>query len=213
MPTHQYRSKSGARVPSVTTILSRFKESGGLIHWSWQLGIQGIDYRDVRDAAATAGTAVHLMVECDIRGKDFDRAQYAPEILEKADTAFTAYKEWRQQTHLQPVATEVALVSEKYQFGGCLDAMLVQGRLSLGDWKASAALYADYLIQIAAYGILWEENHPDQPITGGYHLLRFSKVEGDFSHHFYANLDEAKRAFILMRELYDLSATLKKRAA
>lgn len=212
MPTQPYVNKAGKRVPSVTTIISRFKESGGLVHWAWQLGRDGLDYRTEREKAADAGTAAHAMVEADIKGEPFDASPYADEILEPARMAFGAYKEWTDQTKLKPVATEVPLVSEAYQFGGCLDAMLVNGKLSLGDWKTSNAVYADYLIQLAAYAILWEENHPFEPIEGGFHLLRFSKG-GDFSHHFYPKLDEAKRAFVLMRELYDISAALKKRAA
>lgn len=212
MPTQPYLNAAGKRVPSVTTIISRFKESGGLVHWAWQLGRDGLDYRTEREKAADAGTAAHAMVEADIRGDFFDPTPYADDVLEPARMAFGAYKEWCDQTRLKPVATEVPLVSERHQFGGCLDAMLVNGKLALGDWKTSNAVYADYLIQLAAYAMLWEEAHPDQPIEGGFHLLRFSKG-GDFSHHFYPKLDEAKRAFLLMRELYDISAALKKRAA
>lgn len=40
MPTQPYRTKDGKRVPSVTTICGRFKESGGLIHWSWNLAYE-----------------------------------------------------------------------------------------------------------------------------------------------------------------------------
>ena len=39
----------GQRLPSVTTVLSRFKDSGGLIHWAWSLGKEGKDYREERD--------------------------------------------------------------------------------------------------------------------------------------------------------------------
>ena len=62
MPTQIYKTKDGKRVPSVTTITGRFKESGGLIWWAWDLGIQGIDYRKVRDSAADAGTLAHAMI-------------------------------------------------------------------------------------------------------------------------------------------------------
>lgn len=68
MPTQVYRLKDGTRVPSVTTIISRFKESGGLVHWAWQLGIDGKDYRKVRDEAADAGTLAHALLECDHKG-------------------------------------------------------------------------------------------------------------------------------------------------
>lgn len=203
----------GTRLPSVTTILSRYKESGGLIHWAWQCGMDGTDYRDMRNTAATAGTCAHEMVEAFIRKKTFDGNKYDDDILEKAETAYGAFRKWAGSTSLTPTETECSLMSKKHRFGGTLDAMLVDEKLSLGDWKTSNGIYADYLLQLAAYGLLWEENFPNLPIEGGFHLLRFDKTHGDFHHHWYANLDEAKRAFVLMRELYDIDKGLKKRAA
>ena len=67
---------------------------------------------------------------------------------------------WASGTHLTVVESERALVSERYRFGGRLDAMLVDDDLSLGDWKSANAVYADYLLQLAAYGIsLWAMLH------------------------------------------------------
>lgn len=214
MPTPKagYFLKDGTKVPGTTTIIGRFKEAGGLIHWSWECGKKGLDYREVRDQAADAGTLAHELVErwinkqpLDITGPD--------EVVKKARNAFSAFLEWADQTRLQVTHTEVRLISEKYQYGGTLDAMLVNGKFALGDWKTSNRIYGDYLIQLAAYGNLWAENFPDQPITGGYHLMRFAKEHGDFSHHYFSELNEAFEAFVLMRRLYDLDKQLKKRAA
>ena len=137
MLAHIYRLKDNTRVPGVTTIIGRFKESGGLIHWAWQLGIDGKDYREVRDTAAEAGTCAHTMVEAHIRKREFDPAPYSEEVLAKAKVSFGAFLEWADQTQLKPVESELSLVSEKYRYGGTLDAMLVKGKLSLGDWKTS----------------------------------------------------------------------------
>ena len=46
----------------------------------------------------------------------------------------------------------------------------------------------------------------------GFHLLRVRKETADFSHHSWVNLDEELRAFVLMRELYDLVYRIGKRA-
>lgn len=69
-PRSGYHLKDGTRVPGTTTIIGRFKESGGLIWWAWDLGMKGLDYRDVRDKAADAGTLVHAMVEAHAAGED-----------------------------------------------------------------------------------------------------------------------------------------------
>jgi hypothetical protein len=202
----------GKRVPSVTTILSRFKESGGLVHWAWDLGMNNIDYRQVRDSAADSGTIAHQMVEADIRGTAGPQKNgIEPAVWDKALTAFGAYLEWKEQSQLKPSHTEVPLVCRCNRFGGCLDAILVQGKLSLGDWKTSNGVYVDHLGQLAAYGHLWAVNFPDQPIEGGFHLIRFSKAEGDFHHHHWQNLDIAWRQFELFREAYDIDKQLKER--
>jgi hypothetical protein len=129
--------------------------------------------------------------------------------------AFDAYKEWKAQTSLDVAEAEISLVSNVHRFGGTLDALFVRGALALGDWKTSNSVYADYLIQLGAYAILWEENYPDRPITGGFHLLRFSKQERQddpvsFAHHYWSNLDLAKEQFLLYRRAYDIDKRLTK---
>ena len=206
-----YFLKDGAtRVPSVTTILGRFKECGGLMNWAYECGRSGKDYREVRDSAANAGTMAHEAIE---KWKKGEKVGFGDDdISSRAKSAYGAFLEWAEQTQLKITHTEVALVSEKYRFGGTLDAMLVSNKRSLGDWKTSNNVYGDYIAQVAAYGILWEENFPDEPIHGGYHLLRFDKEYGDFHHSWWAEVESAKKFFLHLREAYELDKELKKRA-
>jgi hypothetical protein len=207
-----YTLADGTTCPSVTTIINRFKESGGLIHWAWAEGAAGRDYRMTRDAAANSGTIAHAMVESSIRGEKFTAPEDVdPDVIKRAAQAFGNYLLWAGQTRLKAIETECRLVSEKHRFGGSLDAMLISGKLSLGDWKTSDAVYQDYLIQLAAYGILWSENYPERPIEGGFHLLRFAKDAPDFVHYHFGDLKDAATAFLLMRELFDLDKRLKAR--
>jgi hypothetical protein len=96
---------------------------------------------------------------------------------------------------------EKPLVSELHRYGGTPDAVLrlPDGRLAMGDWKTSNGIYRDYLIQVAAYTILWEENG-NEPITGGYHICRFSKEFPDFEHRYYGELEGAKELFLMLRK-------------
>ena len=212
MPTQPYKTKDGKRVPGTTTIISKFKESGGLIHWAWNLGMQGIDYNDRRDKAADAGTLAHALVEAHIRGHKVDLTREPQDTIQKAQKAFGAFLEWASGSKLQPQETELALVSEKHRFGGCLDSMLVNGKLSLGDWKSSSGIYDDHLLQLAAYAILWEEAYPDRPLEGGYHIVRFSKVGGEFEHRWWGydnpRMVAARELFLLYRRAYDLKAQM-----
>ncbi len=210
-----YYTEDGKRVPGVTTILGRFKESGGLIHWAWTEGKEGRDYRDSRDTAASAGHVAHDLVEKWIHGLAIEYGDlYSIEasIRDRAWTAFQAFEKWATQTKLKATHTEMPLVSEKHRFGGTFDALLVDGRRAMGDWKTSNGIYPDYLAQVAAYAILWEEHYPDEPIDGGFHLLRFDKTYGDFHHHYWSELEAGKRYFLNLRAAYEDDKELKARA-
>ena len=199
------------RVPSVTTVIGRFKEAGGLIHWAWNLGKEGKDYREVRDSAADAGTMAHEAVEAWIHGNT-PVFEGVPEVTEKAQMAFRAFRDWADQTQLVVTNTEVGMVSEKHKFGGTADGFTIRGKRSVLDWKSSNAIYPEYLIQVAAYGALWDETHPDDKVCAGYHLVRFDKTYGDFKHHFWNELDSGWEAFMLLRRLYDIDKELKARS-
>jgi hypothetical protein len=202
------------RIPGTTTVIGRFKESGALMWWANQEGLAGRPIRGPEsrvEQACEAGTLAHAMIEADIRGKDRpDISRYPLGIVEKAQSGFAAYLEWRRQTNLQPVHTEMPLTSAVWMYGGTLDAMLVGGKLSLGDWKTSNAVYMDHLLQLAAYRNLWEEHFPEQPIHG-LHLLRFSKEGGDFAHHFWSELKFAWEMFRHLRISFELDKIVKKR--
>ena len=228
-PSAGYRLADGARVPGTTTIIGRFKESGALLKWAYRQGREHEalaaagkpaprDLYEVTQAAADIGTVVHAMVEASIKGQDalavLAASDLSGEAVKKAESGHRAYLSWASMTRLEIVAQEIPLVSQAHRFGGTPDAIArVNGELCLVDWKTSNAVYSDYLLQLAAYRLLWEEEHPDQPLTAGFHLCRFSKEHGDFSHHFYADLSDALRMFLLLREAYGLDHGLRKRAA
>lgn len=214
-PKQGYFLKDGSKVPGTTTVIGRFKDSGALIWWAWNQGKEGKDYRATSKAAADAGTVAHELVEAHLRGVNPVTEGIEQSVLERGTAAFNAYLAWERQTGIKPIPLEQPLVSEIYRFGGTPDAIfqMPDGSLAMGDWKSSNAVYADYLIQLAAYRQLWEENYPDRPITGGNHICRFSKEHGDFAHHFFPNLDEAWEQFKLFLRAYEIDKQLKKRAA
>lgn len=228
-PRQGYRLADGTKVPSVTTILSRFKESGGLMKWAYSTGrehgrLEALgqpapdNLYDVSGKAADIGTAAHAMVEAHIKGDNpkacLSLLALPQEDAEKADNAYRTYLDWAAMSKLEIVEQEIPLVSEKYRFAGTPDAIgLVNGQLCLVDWKTSNAVYADYLVQIAAYRQLWEENNPERPLVGGFHLCRFSKDYGDFAHHYFRELDSAWEMFKCLRSAFEIDKELRKRAA
>jgi len=214
-PKAGYRTKTGMRVPGTTTIISRYKESGALIWWAWERGHNGLDLYESRDKAAELGTITHEMVEAFIRGESHMNLTDDLSMADRGQvmSAFSAFEEWFDSNRFEVLSQEEQLVSEAHLYGGTPDAVAkdAKGRLCLIDFKTSNGVYEDYLYQLGAYRLLWNETHPDMQLTGGSHLARFSKEHGDFAHHFFPDITEAERGFLIMRELYGISQVLKKR--
>lgn len=231
-----YKLPDGTRGPAVTTVLSPFKDAGGLMHWAWTQGMEGKDFRAERDAAACAGTLTHHMIEEHIHQRPPEDSlpgahdlhvtlsRYR-EMLDLARKGFGAFKDWASYTKLSVVATEVSLVCPEYAFGGTPDAVgEAAGELALLDWKSSNAIYSDYLVQVSAYRHLWERGRlltatdPPPARLGepvkSLHLLRVGKEWGDFHHHCWpmAVLDKGFEMFRLLRQAYDLKKVLDKAA-
>ena len=206
-----YHLADGTRVPSVTTITARFKESTGLLNWANQQGREGKTMDEARQGATDVGSIVHRLVEARIHGEK--AAKIPAEFRERVLSAFSAWEQWMSNSRFQTVATEQPLVSEEWRYGGTLDCVArdVQGRLCLLDWKSSNAVWPEMLQQLGAYALLWNETKQEQ-LTGGFHLARFSKHEGDFEHRFFPQLDDAQRMFLLLREAYGLDVEVKRRA-
>jgi hypothetical protein len=163
---------------------------------------------------------------CEVFVKGGDPTAHLDGVMDKAETldkaafraqvvsAYSAFEFWCKGTQLEILECEVPVLSETHRYGGTLDFIgRLNGRLVLGDFKTSGGVYPEYLIQLVAYAKAYEECK-GLKIDGGYHLLRFSKENGDFGHHFYPSLDDdAWPAFLHLRALHDLSERLKKRAA
>lgn len=217
-PAKGYRLKDGTRVPGTTTVLGRWKESGGLLQWAFKMGQSGaLTLYEERDKAGDIGTLAHAMSDNDMRGKDPEEALLlAPiEFKEKARTAYRSFVKWRDNQRGICIPCEEPLVSEVHRYGGTPDFLIrtEDGKLAMADIKTSNGIYRDMLMQVAAYRIVWDENHPDDPITGGFHIARFAKEFPDFEHRYFEDLTEAGELFLLLRRAYEMDLTLKKRAA
>lgn len=250
----------GKRVPGVTTIIGKYGEKGGLIHWAHEQGSLGKTLEEARDRAADAGTAAHEMVDRWIkrhvayreleallhsRGEEetgaaelayeaMPRPEYVPdewfagvpasatiedraamvEIVENAKRGFAAFIEWVDSANVHFENSEMSLVSKTHLYGGTFDGRALVGkskRRSLLDWKTSNHVYPEYVTQLGGYAILWDEHWPAEPIEN-VHLLRFSKEFGSFTHYQFGTevLAVGKEAFLLLRRMHDLYATMKR---
>ncbi len=224
MPHQIYKTKDGKRVPSVTTITKLYGDSGGLLYWANQQGLDGNTLEDARQATATPGSMIHERVDYHIRNEAWVPETWEPKFSTpelyrdakaKVARGFDNFLRWESMTQMKLIAGEIALVSEEHRYGGCLDAIMTRDGVALADWKTgtSGSIYADFLYQVAGYGILWNENFLDKPITAGYHIIRFNRDYADFSHWHFAELDDARRGFLLLREMYEINKRVKKRVS
>lgn len=217
-----YRTLNGAVVPGTTSITSRFKNSIGLIKWAYNCGRDGIDMDARKNDAASSGHIAHDLIESRIHGIEpcppspFELGMRDDEsyrdIVQKALACLRAFDRWREQSKIEIIKTEQPYVSEIYRYGGTLDAVgLIDGQYVLLDWKSGGKIYSDMLAQMGAYLQLWEEFNPDKPLTE-LHLLRFGKEDAGFHHHSWQRptLELGRKAFLLMRELYDMDKPLEK---
>lgn len=211
MPRQRYKLADGTVVPSVTTILGRFKDSGGLIYWAWQQGMDGKDYRETRDEAAAAGTLAHAMIEARIHDTTHEADPGTdPQVVEMALNAREQFDAWWSQHQIKLHTTEWRGVSERHRYGGTLDAIgEVGGELCLVDWKTSNGFYPDYLAQLAAYRELWNECNPASPIADLYYCCRFDKEHAEFAERKFSDLAPAWKYFLNCRESYELDKSLK----
>ena len=216
MPANIYKNQAGKRVPGTTTIIGSNLGWGknGLIHWAWQQGVDGLDYRESRDSAATTGTLAHAMVEGHLTSTNWeslvpDLSVYTDEQQEEAENAYNAFLEWHDLVKFELLHAEHTIVNEEYQYGGQIDIAAIQSKVSLVDIKTSNSIYPDHKIQLGAYRNLWDTKYPDRPIEQCF-ILQLGQ-DGGFAHYMFAKkvIDAGWEAFKHLRVLHDLNKTLK----
>lgn len=227
-----YKTKDGKRCPSVTTITGRYKETGALMWWANQIGLgihescesqpicrkcgrrQGLTQAEGKTPAADTGKFAHALIEEKIVGSEFERRDFehlTQDQVDEATLCLETYVKWQSRFGVEYVSTELSLLSEAHKFGGTLDACgYIEGNFCLIDWKTSNGFYVDYLVQLAGYLILLEEN--GMPQVEEIHCLRFSKANASFEHRFWPRrtFEPAIDYFVAARGLYAMEAPLKK---
>jgi len=208
MGANIYKNAEGKRVPGVTTVISGNLgwNKQALMYWANSVGLDGRSHREVSEDAADIGTIAHAMVEGELKGKDWQElvslTGTTQEQTDQAENAYLAWREWADTVNFELITAEHTLVSEEHQFGGQIDVAAVKNTTSIVDLKTSKDVYADHKIQIAAYGQLWNENYPDNPIRS-YYILRIGK-DGSFSYHYWPDLSKEWEVFKLLRQLHGM---------
>jgi len=199
---HQpYHLADGSIVPSVTTVLG-ILDKPGLPYWAWNLGMQGLDFRDVRDAAARVGTITHHLIACHLKGEKANVSEFFPDEVDKAETCLEKYLHWEKENTLTPVMIEERLVSELYRYGGTPDLLAeIGGEFVLLDWKSGNGIYDSYFYQLAAYRQLFTEQ--GWPIAGA-RIVRLSPDDSEVEVAIALDLDRDWKIFQYALGIYKL---------
>jgi hypothetical protein len=161
--------------------------------------------------AAGIGTDVHALIEWNMRRELLQVVGPEPHVPPAGLTAFAAYEDWRKAANLSPVLLEQTLVSERYGYAGTMD---FAGEVDtdggscrahvVGDFKTGKGIYAESLLQNAAYVHAEVEMGIATPGTCGL-VVRLPKVATDpaFETRFITS-EEVKRHFKVFLAVFDL---------
>lgn len=156
-----YKNENKKQVPSVTTILG-ILDKPALKIWANNIGLQGIKMSEYVDDKALIGSIAHFILECYLKNVQPDFAEFnaTDEQIELAKQCADKFFEWENcQAEFVPIASELQLVSEKHQYGGTCDCIAVlNGKLTLIDFKTCNAIYDEARQQVAAYKEQINEN-------------------------------------------------------
>jgi hypothetical protein len=206
-PHQIYKTKEGITVPSVTTIVNQLAKHA-LIHWAWQLGIRGINYREYKNETAAIGTLVHEMIMADLKNEKYSTEEYTKTQIDQAENSFLSYLEWKKKYQIEPIFVEQPLVSENYMFGGTPDFFgRVNNVFTVIDFKSGEGLYEEYWYQLAGYGILLEElgYKPEK-----YMLVRIGRTEDEaFQEQIKTDLFWQRKIFFSLLDIYWFKEKLK----
>ncbi len=202
-----YRKLDGTRVPSVTTYLGILNKSA-LIQWAWELGVQGLDYRKVRDRYGETGTLVHYLALCKLSNGELDLSEYTQKDIESSIVPMSKFDEWLSGHKVKPILMETPLVSETHSFGGTPDFYgLLDRKKTLIDFKTSSGVYLEHFCQLAAYMKLLEEHgHKIEQVR----LLRLGRSETEgFDEKSVGDLSNHWQIFLACQRIYDLQKVIR----
>lgn len=211
MPRIDYgKDAQGKPIPGVTTVLNVLGlNKGALMGWAYKQGLAGVPLYEARDKAADIGTLTHLMINADLHGQIFDTAPYPPDVVDKAETGFLAWLDYKRLVDFQLIEAEISLVDQELGIGGTMDKVAIKGRLSITDFKTGGGPYLEQWVQVAAYKYLWELHNPDQPAAGGCFILLVNKEDGGFTHAHKVATDKYFELFKHAVAIYKLAKELK----
>jgi hypothetical protein len=192
-----YKTSKNEKVPGVTTIVGLLDKSGALMHWAWECGKKGVDYRKFADDKAAQGTLAHDMILCHLSGTKPVLDDYTKNQIDAAENSFLSYLEWAKGKDIEPILLETQLVHDELMYGGTFDFYgYIDGVPTLMDFKTGKAIYSPEMeIQLSAYNALldtpaiaWQILRIGRDETEGFEVRQYTSNQMETAWAIFKNL-------------------------
>lgn len=235
----------GVRVPSTTTITGVL-DKPALIFWALNEAVKWlehqwlegkkytqkqIDYllkeskfahKKTSKTATDIGSEAHLWAEEFLQYRldnDHDES-YIPPMPEdeRVLSSVNAFLEWYRAHDVRVLGVEQKVYSKTHNYSGTFDLLaVIDGRLTIADWKSSKSIYPEYYLQGAGYVLAYEEEQayigektgtqPEFREIEDVAVIRIPKDGSDFEVKTITDLEPHKKAFLACREIYNWKET------
>jgi len=196
-----YKTPSGNKYPSITTILSA-QSKQGLLEWRKKVGEEQAN--KISKAAASRGTKLHAYVENYLNNVNaIDEMSF---IQKELFTSILPELHKIDNIHVQ----EQKLYSDYLRLAGTVDCIgEYEGKLAVIDFKTSSKLkkkewISSYFMQCAAYAIMYEER-TGIPISK---LVILIAVEDENPQVFVEKRDNWVKELLKCRDSYEMDNNL-----
>lgn len=149
-----------------------------------------------KDKAASAGTYLHNWLEEFVKGNN-----PAMPVNDDLKRVINDFLEWWNKSDIEVISSEQVFCSPTRMLAGTADLVCrVDGKLTIMDWKTGSGIYPEMFMQMAAYALMWEEEHPDQPIER-LHVVNAS-LKNMFQDQYREDIQLFKDAYLEALALY-----------
>lgn len=216
---HAY-TYEGKFVPGVTSIL-RVLDKPALVQWSANCAVEYISkayvnlreqggeieptaflsvcqeaktaHRRISRDAADIGSEVHAFAEAVLADRNASLPAN-PQAAKGAEALLT----WVDAHTIEPIHQERMVFSRKHFYAGTVDLFgKIDGELCVLDFKTSSGLYAEMLLQLAAYAVALEDE-TEQRIDHGW-IVRLDKKTGKPTPYYVPLSHALKQAWLRVR--------------
>ncbi len=163
----------------------------------WMINITRKIYDDTMDRTSTFGTKCHEYFEKIMKEEKLGR------IPKEYTEHVKNFQAWKEDNKVKHIASEFAIVSEKYGYAGRVDELAeVDGKVELLDWKTGNNYKDDWASQAGGYHLALCEmlQVPSEAI--GLRVIQVKRQDGSLKQFKYQHVDFLQDSFLLCLERF-----------